>query len=79
MAFWGAPLDDEDQVNNATKAVLEMRVALGELNERLAKKAWIKLIQERESTQDSVSLVTSAVVLASIIVSLGILSILLLD
>ena len=35
MAFWGAPLDDEDQVENATKAVLEMRVALGELNERL--------------------------------------------
>ena len=25
MAFWGAPLDDEDQVKNATKAVLEMR------------------------------------------------------
>ena len=37
MAFWGAPLDDEDQVNNATKAVLEMRVALGELNDTLAK------------------------------------------
>ena len=36
MAFWGAPLDDEDQVNNATKAVLEMRVALGELNDTLA-------------------------------------------
>ena len=36
MAFWGAPLDDEDQVENATKAVLEMRLALGELNERLA-------------------------------------------
>jgi adenylate cyclase len=35
MAFWGAPLDDEDQVNNATKAVLEMRLALGELNETL--------------------------------------------
>ena len=37
MAFWGAPLDDEDQVNNATKAVLEMRVALGELNDTLTK------------------------------------------
>ena len=36
MAFWGAPLDDEDQVKNATKAVLEMRVALGELNDTLA-------------------------------------------
>ena len=35
MAFWGAPLDDEDQVENATKAVLEMRESLGELNERL--------------------------------------------
>ena len=35
MAFWGAPLDDEDQVENATKAVLEMRLALGELNEIL--------------------------------------------
>ena len=37
MAFWGAPLDDEDQVENATKAVLEMRLALGELNETLKK------------------------------------------
>ena len=35
MAFWGAPLDDDDQVENATKAVLEMRESLGELNERL--------------------------------------------
>ena len=35
MAFWGAPLDDNDQVENATKAVLEMRESLGELNERL--------------------------------------------
>jgi len=35
MAFWGAPLDDEQQVENATKAVLEMRESLGELNERL--------------------------------------------
>ena len=35
MAFWNAPLDVDDQVENATKAVLEMRVALGELNERL--------------------------------------------
>ena len=35
MAFWGAPLDDEDQVENATKAVLEMRESLEELNERL--------------------------------------------
>ena len=35
MAFWGAPLDDNNQVENATKAVLEMRESLGELNERL--------------------------------------------
>jgi len=35
MAFWGAPLDDENQVENATKAVLEMRESLGELNEKL--------------------------------------------
>mgnify|MGYP001988428023 FL=1 len=35
MAFWGAPLDDDNQVENATKAVLEMRESLGELNERL--------------------------------------------
>ena len=35
MAFWGAPLDDEDQVRNATKAVLEMKESLGELNEKL--------------------------------------------
>ena len=37
MAFWGAPLDDDQQVENATKAVLEMRVALGELNDTLSK------------------------------------------
>ena len=35
MAFWGAPLDDDNQIENATKAVLEMRESLGELNERL--------------------------------------------
>ena len=37
MAFWGAPLDDDQQVKNATKAVLEMKESLGELNETLAK------------------------------------------
>ena len=36
MAFWGAPCPDENHVENATKAALEMRVALGELNEKLA-------------------------------------------
>ena len=37
MAFWGAPLDDSNQVENATKAVLEMKESLGELNDTLAK------------------------------------------
>ena len=36
MAFWGAPLDDDQQVENATKAVLEMKESLGELNDTLA-------------------------------------------
>tara|TARA_R100000152_G_scaffold18702_1_gene10616 strand:+ start:79 stop:1611 length:1533 start_codon:yes stop_codon:yes gene_type:complete len=35
MAFWGAPIDDDNQVENATKAVLEMRESLEELNEKL--------------------------------------------
>jgi adenylate cyclase len=35
MAFWGAPLDDENQVENATKAVLEMRESLEKLNDTL--------------------------------------------
>lgn len=35
MAFWGAPLDDEDQVRNATNAVIEMKESLEELNEKL--------------------------------------------
>ena len=35
MAFWGAPLEDKQQVENATKAVLEMKESLGELNETL--------------------------------------------
>ena len=33
MAFWNAPLDIEEQERKATEAALEMRVALGELNE----------------------------------------------
>ena len=36
MAFWGAPLDDDNQVENATKAVIEMKQSLEELNEKLA-------------------------------------------
>ena len=35
MAFWNAPLDIEDQERKATECVLEMRKALGELNEKL--------------------------------------------
>jgi len=35
MAFWGAPLDDEDQVKHATDAVIEMKQSLKELNEKL--------------------------------------------
>ena len=33
MAFWNAPLDIEEQERKATEAALEMREALGELNE----------------------------------------------
>ena len=35
MAFWGAPLDDDDQVKHATDAVIEMKQSLEELNEKL--------------------------------------------
>ena len=35
MAFWNAPLEIDEQERKATECVLEMRVALGELNERL--------------------------------------------
>lgn len=35
MAFWGAPLPDENHVENATKAAIEMRIALEKLNETL--------------------------------------------
>jgi len=34
MAFWNAPLDIEEQERKATEAAIEMRIALGELNER---------------------------------------------
>ena len=36
MAFWNAPLDVEEQERKATECALEMRVALGKLNEKLA-------------------------------------------
>ena len=35
MAFWNAPLDIEDQERKATEAAIEMRIALGKLNEEL--------------------------------------------
>jgi adenylate cyclase len=35
MAFWNAPLDIEEQERKATEAAIEMRIALGELNEEL--------------------------------------------
>ena len=37
MAFWNAPLDIEEQERKATEAAIEMRIALGELNEELDK------------------------------------------
>ena len=37
MAFWGAPLEDIWHRENAIKCALEMREALGELNEKLKK------------------------------------------
>ena len=35
MAFWNAPLEVEEQERKATECALEMRTALGELNEKL--------------------------------------------
>ena len=35
MAFWNAPLDIEEQERKATECALEMRIALGKLNEKL--------------------------------------------
>ena len=35
MAFWNAPLDVEEQERKATECAIEMRIALGELNEQL--------------------------------------------
>tara|TARA_B100001939_G_scaffold304370_1_gene282665 strand:- start:3452 stop:5212 length:1761 start_codon:yes stop_codon:yes gene_type:complete len=37
MAFWNAPLDDENHIENATKAVIEMREELEKLNDTLTK------------------------------------------
>ena len=35
MAFWGAPVNNENHVEDATKALIEMKVELEELNEKL--------------------------------------------
>ena len=35
MAFWNAPLDTEEHERKATEAAIEMRIALGELNDTL--------------------------------------------
>ena len=39
MAFWNAPLDCEEQERKATECALEMRKALGKLNEQLREEA----------------------------------------
>ncbi len=38
LAFWNAPLDDDDQYRNAARAALAMKSRLGELNEELPEK-----------------------------------------
>ena len=40
MAFWGAPLRDENNATNALKAGLEMTRAVRELDEEFAKRGW---------------------------------------
>jgi adenylate cyclase len=43
MAFWNAPLDVEEQERKATECAIEMRIALGELNERFAEEGLDKI------------------------------------
>ncbi|MEM7082695.1 MAG: adenylate/guanylate cyclase domain-containing protein [Pseudomonadota bacterium] len=40
MAFWGAPLDDEQHAANAIKTALEMQEALSVLGEQFTEKGW---------------------------------------
>ena len=40
MAFWGAPLKDEDHAKNALNAALEMKGSLKNINEKFAKRGW---------------------------------------
>ena len=79
MAFWGAPLPDENHKQNATAALVEMRVALEELNERLREEGLDTINTGAESTQDSVSSETLVAVIVLITLFLATASILLLD
>ena len=40
MAFWGAPLKDDNHAQNALNAALQMNVAIKGINEKFAKKGW---------------------------------------
>ncbi len=43
MAFWGAPMRDNDHAKNAMKAGMEMQKSLAELNEKFKQKGWPEL------------------------------------
>ena len=43
MAFWGAPVGDQQHARNATLTALEMQLALQELNRDLLAKGWPEL------------------------------------
>ena len=40
MAFWGAPLKDENHAQNALTAALQMNAAIKDVNEKFAQKGW---------------------------------------
>ena len=40
MAFWGAPLKDENHAQNALNAALQMNAAINSINVKFAKKGW---------------------------------------
>ena len=40
MAFWGAPLDDQQHATHALQAALEMTRAITDINKRFRKKGW---------------------------------------
>ena len=40
MAFWGAPLKDDNHAQNALSAALQMSAAIKGINEKFAKKGW---------------------------------------